>query len=134
MVSIRSVHQSTRPPFEQWLAQLPVSDQTKDKLRKVSDQPEILLVGQEMVEILHDLHMDDETLQAALIFPYCQIHDLSHEQVAEKFGDAIANLVSGVRKMDASNKKARRRNTRYCGERMRYYLCATSEQTRHWST
>ncbi|WP_395341349.1 GTP diphosphokinase [Ningiella sp. W23] len=101
MVSIRSVHQSQRPAFEQWLIQLPVSDSTKDKLRKVSDTPDILLIGQEMVEILHELHMDDETLQAALVFPYCQIHDLNAEDISEKFGQSISDLVAGVRKMDA---------------------------------
>jgi GTP pyrophosphokinase len=101
MVSIRSVHQSTRPAFEEWLAALPVSDKTKEKLRSISDQPDILLIGQEMVEILHELHMDDETLQAALIYPYCDIHLLSNEVVEEKFGKGIAELISGVRKMDA---------------------------------
>lgn len=101
MVSIRSVHQSTRPAFEQWLAALPVADSTKEKLKSISDQPDILLIGQEMVEILHELHMDDETLQAALIYPYCEIHTLDNQQVEEKFGKGIGELVSGVRKMDA---------------------------------
>ncbi|WP_371195451.1 GTP diphosphokinase [Glaciecola sp. SC05] len=101
MVSIRSVHQSTRPAFEEWLVALPVSDMTKDKLRSISDQPDILLIGQEMVEILHELHMDDETLQTALVYPYCEIHSLSAEVVEEKFGKGIAELISGVRKMDA---------------------------------
>jgi GTP pyrophosphokinase len=101
MVSIRSVHQSSRPDFTQWLDELPVSEQTKKKLRTISDKPEILLIGQEMVEILHDLHMDDETLQAALIYPYCQIHKLDNDQIVEKFGTNISELIAGVRKMEA---------------------------------
>jgi GTP pyrophosphokinase len=101
MVSIRSVHQSSRPDFAQWLDKLPVSEQTKTKLRTISDKPEILLIGQEMVEILHDLHMDDETLQAALVYPYCQIHQLDNEQIVEKFGKNIGELIAGVRKMEA---------------------------------
>jgi GTP pyrophosphokinase len=101
MVSIRSVHQSTRPAFEQWLSALPVADSTKSKLKSISDQPDILLVGQEMVEILHELHMDDETLQAALVYPFCEIHSLTQPQIEEKFGASIAELVAGVRKMDA---------------------------------
>jgi GTP pyrophosphokinase len=101
MVSIRSVHQSSRPDFNQWLDKLPLSEQSKHKLRSISDQPEVLLVGQEMVEILHELHMDDETLQAALIYPYCQIHQLDNDQIIEKYGANIAELIAGVRKMDA---------------------------------
>ena len=101
MVSIRTVHQPQRPSFDEWLASLHLSDVSKQKLREVSDTPEILLVGQEMVEILHELHMDDETLQASLIYPYCQAHDLSEEQIGEKFGLGIQKLIVGVRRMDA---------------------------------
>lgn len=101
MVSIRSVHQSSRPTFSQWLENLDVPEKTKIKLRHVSDQPDVLLVGQEMVEILHELHMDDETLQAALVYPYCQIHKLSEDQIEEQFGLPIQELILGVRRMDA---------------------------------
>ncbi len=101
MVSIRSVHQSSRPSFSQWLDNLDVPEKTKIKLRHVSDQPDVLLVGQEMVEILHELHMDDETLQAALVYPYCQIHKLSEDQIEEQFGLPIKELILGVRRMDA---------------------------------
>ncbi|MFC3121100.1 GTP diphosphokinase [Agaribacter flavus] len=100
MVSIRRVHQDERPQFSEWLAQLPLPDKTKDKLRSVAEAPDILLIGQEMVEILHELHMDDETLQAALVFPYCQIHNLSADEIVASFGEAIAGLVLKVRKMD----------------------------------
>jgi GTP pyrophosphokinase len=101
MVSIRSVHQSSRPTFSQWLKDLDVPEKTKIKLRHVSDQPDTLLVGQEMVEILHELHMDDETLQAALVYPYCQIHELSEDQIEDQFGLPIKELILGVRRMDA---------------------------------
>jgi len=101
MVSIRTVHQPQRPSFEEWLASLNLSTQTKQKLREVSDTPEILLIGQEMVEILHELHMDDETLQASLIYPYCEMHELTEEQIAEQFGVGIQKLIVGVRRMDA---------------------------------
>ena len=101
MVSIRTVHQPQRPSFEEWLASLNVSTTTKQKLREVSDTPEILLIGQEMVEILHELHMDDETLQASLIYPYCEMHELSEEQISEQFGEGIQKLIVGVRRMDA---------------------------------
>ncbi len=113
MVSIRTVHQAQRPSFEQWLDNLDLPQSTKQKLRDTSADPEILLIGQEMVEILHQLKMDDETLQASLVYPYCEIHQLNDEQIELEFGAGIQKLISGVRRMDAikslhnrSNKKA----------------------------
>jgi len=103
MVSIRSVHQSQRPEFEQWLRDLELSSKTKQKLRTISDQPETLLMGQEMVEILQQLHMDDETLQTALVYPYCETNALTREEMSVRFGLGIANLVESVRKMQAIN-------------------------------
>jgi len=105
MVSIRSVHQEQRPDFEAWLQQLDASNETRLKLKEVSDTPEMLLVGQEMVEILNALHMDDETLQAALVYPYCQIHELNEKNILDTFGKGICSLIMGVRKMDAIKTK-----------------------------
>lgn len=101
MVTIRKVHQSDRPGFAEWLEQLNLPENTKEKLATTSEQPESLLIGQEMVEILHELQMDDQTLQAALVFPYCQIHELDDQEIEVEFGDDICRLVMGVREMDA---------------------------------
>ena len=112
MVSIRTVHEDQRPPFEEWLAGLNLPDASKQKLRDVSDTPEVLLIGQEMVEILHELHMDDETLQAALIYPYCEQHKLEEEQITEQFGEGIQKLIVGVRRMDAIKSLHTRANSK----------------------
>ncbi len=101
MVSTRKVHEADRPPFEAWLDSLDLNAETKDKLSAVSSIPERLLVGQEMVEILCQLNMDDATLQAALVFPYCEQHALSENDIYEEFGGEIRDLVIGVRRMDA---------------------------------
>ncbi|MEW9799013.1 GTP diphosphokinase [Alteromonas sp. CYL-A6] len=101
MVSTRKVHEPERPPFEAWLDSLALGAETKEKLRSISSAPERLLVGQEMVEILHELNMDDVTLQAALVFPYCEEHALSEDEVADQFGHEISQLITGVRRMDA---------------------------------
>ena len=101
MVSTRKVHQADRPPFEAWLDSLELSVETKEKLSAVSSIPERLLVGQEMVEILCQLNMDDATLQAALVFPYCEQHALSEDDIYEEFGGEIRDLIVGVRRMDA---------------------------------
>lgn len=101
MVSVRSVHREVRPEFDEWLDNLRVSERTKEKLASISQQPEILLIGQEMVEILQELQMDDETLLAAFVYPYCQIHELSDDDIADEFSPAVQALVSGVRRMSA---------------------------------
>jgi len=54
-----------------------------------------------MVEILCQLNMDDATLQAALVFPYCEQHALSEDDIYEEFGGEIRDLIVGVRRMDA---------------------------------
>ncbi len=110
MVSTRKVHEPSRPSFERWLESLALSATTKEKLRNISSDPERLLVGQEMVEILHQLNMDDATLQAALVYPYCQEHALDEEQIQSQFGDEICQLVVGVRRMDAIKALHARRN------------------------
>ncbi len=101
MVSTRKVHEADRPPFQVWLDSLDLHDETKEKLSAVSSIPERLLVGQEMVEILCQLNMDDATLQAALVFPYCEQHALTETDIYEEFGGEIRDLVIGVRRMDA---------------------------------
>ena len=101
MVSTRKVHEPDRPSFEAWLDSLSLGDTTKEKLKAVSHMPDRLLVGQEMVEILHQLNMDDATLQAALVYPYCEMHHLSDADVLSEFGEEISDLINGVRRMDA---------------------------------
>lgn len=132
MVSIRSVHQSQRPEFEQWLALLTLSPETKDKLRTISDEPELLLMGQEMVEILQQLHMDDETLQTALVYPYCEIHELSLEDMVARFGQGIAKLVENVRKMQAINslQSKRQQNDTLQVDKLRNMLLTMVEDVR----
>ncbi|RDV28088.1 GTP diphosphokinase [Alteromonas aestuariivivens] len=110
MVSTRKVHEPDRPPFEAWLDSLALSEDTKQNLRAISNMPERLLVGQEMVEILHQLNMDDATLQAALVFPYCEQHKLTEEDIRAEFGEEIQHLIVGVRRMDAIKALHARRN------------------------
>ena len=95
MVSTRKVHEPDRPSFEAWLNSLSLSDTTKEKLKAVSHMPDRLLVGQEMVEILHQLNMDDATLQAALVYPYCEKHNLTDTDVLAEFGEEISDLING---------------------------------------
>lgn len=101
MVSVRTVHSEIRPGFEEWLDNLKVPDSTKEKLATILEQPEILLIGQEMVEMLQELQMGDETMLASFVYTYCQIRELSEDEIAEQFSPEIQALVQGVRRMSA---------------------------------
>ena len=49
--------------------------------------------------ILANLGMDDETLCAALLHDVVEDTDLTNEDLAREFGDAIAQMVAGVTKL-----------------------------------
>lgn len=61
-------------------------------------------VGMDMVEILADLHLDTETLVAAMLYRLVREKQLSLEQVAENFGDRVSTLIDGVLRMAAMSK------------------------------
>jgi|TARA_Y100001937_G_scaffold20019_1_gene27867 GTP pyrophosphokinase/guanosine-3',5'-bis(diphosphate) 3'-pyrophosphohydrolase len=50
--------------------------------------------------ILADMHMDHETLMAALLHDVIEDTPVSKEELASKFGDTVAELVQGVSKLD----------------------------------
>ncbi|MBC3766864.1 GTP diphosphokinase [Neptunicella marina] len=113
MVSIRKVHEQQSDSFQDWLNQLTLAQACKQLLsgtaQKLGDVP---VVSMEMVEILHELHMDDETLQAAMLLPVCEQQHWQIETINERFSPAIGELISGARQMDAirglnNNKKAK---------------------------
>ncbi|HAM16709.1 MAG TPA: GTP pyrophosphokinase, partial [Eggerthellaceae bacterium] len=53
----------------------------------------------EVAIILASLHMDAETIAAALLHDTIEDTDVSREDVVERFGDDVANLVEGVTKI-----------------------------------
>lgn len=57
--------------------------------------------GLAIADILDNLHMDIESLAAAVIYPSLQYTELTLEDVSEHLGGHIAKLVGGVSKMDA---------------------------------
>lgn len=52
--------------------------------------------GVEMVDILHSLNMDGDTLLAAMLFPVVNAKIVNIEQIKEDFGPKICKLVKGV--------------------------------------
>lgn len=103
MVSIRSTHQSESADFTSWLSELALAESTKKKLLNVVNYSHNVPMAQEMVEILQQLHMDDETLTAAFVLPYCEEQELEHESMLQEYGAEVATLVTSVRKMQAIN-------------------------------
>jgi RelA/SpoT family (p)ppGpp synthetase len=52
-----------------------------------------------VAKILAGLHMDHETLMAALLHDVIEDTDVTKEELAEQFGDTVAELVDGVSKL-----------------------------------
>lgn len=55
--------------------------------------------GLEMAEILADLHLDCETLQAAILYRAVREEKLSLETVEQQFGNGVGKLIRGVMRM-----------------------------------
>lgn len=59
------------------------------------------LTGLEMAEILADLHMDQDSLVAAILYRAVREDKLPLATVREQFSEAVANLIEGVLRMAA---------------------------------
>jgi GTP pyrophosphokinase len=113
MVTVRHSHSSEFNPGEtqQWLQSLGLPDkkisallQTGDWLQQqgLTEQncPQVH-TGWEMVEILADLRMDKDALQAALLFPLVDADLLQLEQLPADTDAAIVRMLSAVQQMEA---------------------------------
>ncbi len=114
MVAVRSSHLNQAGEFipDNWIANLGLADSgAGDQLvktwhycqRQTENHPDASLLlwrGLEMVEILSTLHMDNDSLRAALLFPLVNIL-IDEATLLEEFGRNIVCLVQGVRDMDA---------------------------------
>ncbi|MGX2950287.1 GTP diphosphokinase [Ursidibacter sp. B-7004-1] len=111
MVAIRHSHLLDPNNFElaSWSAGLQMSPITFEELliawryaqeKLDTEQFHLMWYGIEMVEILHSLNMDDDSLVAALLFPLVKHNIVDLAQVKEDFSNAVKNLVKGVLEMD----------------------------------
>ena len=53
-----------------------------------------------MVEILHEMNMDSESLLTAMLFPLVANQIVDWDQIQEHFGPKITKLLKGVEEMD----------------------------------
>ncbi|MGK0440381.1 MAG: GTP pyrophosphokinase [Pseudohongiellaceae bacterium] len=127
MVKVREeypVNEDGSIDVSQWIDRLPVdSEVDKDQLRKACDFSQYIeqqlttdapnswgkefsrfRIGMEMAEILAELHLDTETLVAAMMYRLVREHQLELSVVRENFGDRVASLIEGVIRMAAMSK------------------------------
>lgn len=57
--------------------------------------------GLAMADILDNLHLDNESLCAAIIYPAYTYTGMTEEDITEHLGKPIAKLVTGIKQMDA---------------------------------
>ncbi len=76
-------------------------DKTPEDEELWADGEGALLVGMEMVQILADLQLDEDTLLAALLYRAVREGKLSIDRVRSGFGSSIARLIEGVLQMAA---------------------------------
>lgn len=110
MVAVRGSHLLNPKDFviENWCADLGLSPEVENLLvrawRYSQTKAQQLFLnshwylrdGVEMVEILHSLNMDGDTLLAAMLFPVVNAKIVNAEQIKEDFGNRISKLVKGV--------------------------------------
>ncbi len=81
----------------------------------------------EVAGILTDLKLDDETIATAILHDTIEDTVATHEEIAAKFGPAVARLVDGVTKL--SKIEAQSENHR-AAENLRKFLLAMSDDIR----
>lgn len=113
MVAVRDTHTKAGFNLKQWTHALPLEAQERAALQAVFEycQPlagEGSAEGQrlasrsaEIVGILLTLHMDLDTLKAAILYPFVEAKWLTLEQVGQRFSPLIAKLLEGVIDMEA---------------------------------
>ncbi|AKD38229.1 (p)ppGpp synthetase I/GTP pyrophosphokinase [Pasteurella multocida subsp. multocida OH4807] len=115
MVAVRSSHLLNPKDFviETWCGQLDLPASVRDNLIRAwyysqqkitalaSEQKTCSLHGGvEMVEILHSLNMDADSLLTAMLYPVINHKLVELAQVSEEFGSNISKLAKGVMEMD----------------------------------
>ncbi len=102
--------------------------------RRASGEPYVRHVLA-VAEILADLHLDQETIAAAILHDVVEDTPASVEQIRQQFGETIARLVDGVTKMDfigdyPEHETAQKRRDWANAESLRKMLLAMAEDVR----
>jgi GTP pyrophosphokinase len=103
--------------LQELVAAFPVTDQAQVirafqaaiEAREVEASPGLAIVGRgdcvsdglDMVEILTDLHMGAESLEAAMLYPALAEGRLDEAEIEKTFGPGVSKLLAGVQRMSA---------------------------------
>lgn len=113
MVAVRDTHLKSGLNLQEWTDTLPLAASERETLHSVfaycqtrlgEDEAEATRLANrsaEMVGILLMLHMDVDTLKAAILYPHIEAKHLTLEQAVEDFGPVIGRLLEGVIDMEA---------------------------------
>ena len=84
-----------------------------------------------MAEILADLDLDQEAIAAAIVYEGTQYADLSLDDIREQLGNGVADLVSGVERMEImSHMRKSERHDRIQLDNLRRMLLAMVDDVR----
>ena len=86
-----------------------------------------------VADILVNLHLDHESIAAAILHDVVEDSDISLDEIREQFGDSIADLVDGVTKMHAIDHQVdqfRHENDSVQAESLRKLLLAMANDVR----
>lgn len=116
MVAVRSSHLVNHKDFhiEKWCENLDLIEEHRQQLIQVSyyaqqqinnlteagNTRDLLYAGIDMVEILHGLNLDIESMITAMLYPIINAKLVELEQINETFGNKIRKLAEGVIEMD----------------------------------
>lgn len=111
MVAVREGHLSGDFDIERWVGNFGLESSQVKELKKLyltlaeraeqQEQVGLLIKAREMAEILQSMHMDIQTLKAALVYPWYESQAFTQEDVEKLCGKKVALLLNNVVEMAA---------------------------------
>src|SRR5574344_1642425 len=113
MVAVRTTHVTENFDLEMWKKSLPLKEKDIEEISSVfaychdhipestENSNRLTKRAAEMIGILITLHMDLDTLNAAILYPHLEDNYFTIEQPKQDLGEKIAHLLHGVKDMEA---------------------------------
>lgn len=111
MVAVREGHLAGEFDLQLWVTKFGLEKQqikqfkalylTMEQMAVEQQQLPLLFKAREMAEILQNMHMDLDTLKAALIYPWYEIELLDSEKISEIASNKVVALLNNVSEMAA---------------------------------